>query len=282
MSSYLYLKKLSLRLAASTPYICPRTNAAPTSKGPIFICGLSCRNCFFGKLRLSNHRKKKKVESAIFDSFRSGGVVGEDEDDLTFANRRMERLEAALNGKSKWLVGGLFAVAIIWKHDALTMWAAMGTFVNSLLSVALKKILNQERPSALRSDPGMPSSHAQSIFYAVVFAIHSVMEWMGVNASSVLVGASIFICGAYLIFFVLHLKMQSWLRVSQQLHTLDQVFVGATLGSACSLTWLWIWHIFVLQAFNSSITVRAILLLGAATYYVALLLYAIRHWLLIN
>ncbi|PKU86962.1 dolichyldiphosphatase [Dendrobium catenatum] len=148
----------------------------------------------------------------------------------------------------------------------------MGTIVNSLLSAALKKMLNQERPSALRSDPGMPSSHAQSIFYGVVFAIHSVMEWMGVNASSVLVGASIFICGAYL----------SWLRVSQQLHTLDQVFVGATLGSACSISWLWIWHLFVLQAFNSSITVRAILLLGAATYYVTLLLYAIRHWLLIN
>ncbi|XP_020677287.1 lipid phosphate phosphatase epsilon 2, chloroplastic [Dendrobium catenatum] len=273
MSSYLYMKKLSLRLAASTPYICPRIKAAPASKGPIFICGISCRNCFLGKLRLSNHRKKKKkVELAIFDSFHSGGVVGEDEDDLTFANRRMERLEAALNGMSKWLVAGLFAVAIIWKHDAVTIWAAMGTIVNSLLSAALKKMLNQERPSALRSDPGMPSSHAQSIFYGVVFAIHSVMEWMGVNASSVLVGASIFICGAYL----------SWLRVSQQLHTLDQVFVGATLGSACSISWLWIWHLFVLQAFNSSITVRAILLLGAATYYVTLLLYAIRHWLLIN
>ncbi|PKU86963.1 hypothetical protein MA16_Dca017863 [Dendrobium catenatum] len=103
------MKKLSLRLAASTPYICPRIKAAPASKGPIFICGISCRNCFLGKLRLSNHRKKKKkVELAIFDSFHSGGVVGEDEDDLTFANRRMERLEAALNGMVAFFFSSFF------------------------------------------------------------------------------------------------------------------------------------------------------------------------------
>ena len=51
---------------------------------------------------------------------------------------------------------------------------AMGWIVNVLLSVGLKRVLNQERPVAgLKSDPGMPSSHAQSIFFTVVFAIAS-------------------------------------------------------------------------------------------------------------
>jgi membrane-associated phospholipid phosphatase len=35
-------------------------------------------------------------------------------------------------------------------------------------------MFNHERPAlALRSDPGMPSSHAQSIFYAAVFLVLS-------------------------------------------------------------------------------------------------------------
>ncbi|XP_020594509.1 lipid phosphate phosphatase epsilon 2, chloroplastic-like, partial [Phalaenopsis equestris] len=86
----------------------------------------------------------------------------------------------------------------MWKHDPVTIWAAMGSLLNSLLSTTLKKLLNHERPSALRTDPGMPSTHAQIIFYAVVFSIYSAMEWMGVNVSSVVVGAAIFIFGAYL------------------------------------------------------------------------------------
>ncbi|KAJ6670124.1 PALMITOYL-PROTEIN THIOESTERASE/DOLICHYLDIPHOSPHATASE 1 [Salix viminalis] len=68
----------------------------------------------------------------------------------------------------------VFGAIILWRHDAKAMWAALGSVVNSILSVILKRILNQERPdSASRSDPGMPSSHGQSIFFTVVFAILS-------------------------------------------------------------------------------------------------------------
>jgi len=71
-------------------------------------------------------------------------------------------------------VAGLFAAVLLWRHDAEALWAAMGSVLNSALSVILKRILNQERPvSHLRSDPGMPSSHAQSIFYSVMFVILS-------------------------------------------------------------------------------------------------------------
>lgn len=50
----------------------------------------------------------------------------------------------------------------------------MGAVINSGLSVTLKRVLNHQRPvSGLRSDPGMPSSHAQSLFYAAVLGIIS-------------------------------------------------------------------------------------------------------------
>lgn len=71
------------------------------------------------------------------------------------------------------MVAGLFGLMILWKHDAEILWAATGSIFNSYISVTLKRVLNQERPSGLRSDPGMPSSHAQSIFYVSVFAFLS-------------------------------------------------------------------------------------------------------------
>lgn len=71
-------------------------------------------------------------------------------------------------------MAGSFAFAALWKRDPDIMWALMGAVANTLLSSVLKKLLNHERPApALRSDPGMPSSHAQSIFYAATFLVLS-------------------------------------------------------------------------------------------------------------
>lgn len=76
--------------------------------------------------------------------------------------------------QSKWLVAALFGVIFLWRHDAEALWAASGSVLNAGLSTVLKRILNQERPvSTIRSDPGMPSSHAQSIFFTVTFSIIS-------------------------------------------------------------------------------------------------------------
>ena len=68
----------------------------------------------------------------------------------------------------------LFGAVLLGRHDAEALWAAMGSVLNTVLSVALKRVLNQERPVAnVRSDPGMPSSHAQSIFFTFSFVVLS-------------------------------------------------------------------------------------------------------------
>lgn len=68
----------------------------------------------------------------------------------------------------------LFGLLLLWRHDPEALWAASGSVINAGLSTVLKRILNQERPVAnVRSDPGMPSSHAQAISFAVMFAILS-------------------------------------------------------------------------------------------------------------
>ncbi|KAH9624359.1 hypothetical protein KSS87_004406 [Heliosperma pusillum] len=87
---------------------------------------------------------------------------------------RLPAIECGCQYQSKWLVAAIFGAVILWRHDPEAVWAVMGSVLNSVLSVVLKRVLNQERPvSNRRSDPGMPSSHAQSIFFAAVFVIMS-------------------------------------------------------------------------------------------------------------
>uniref|UniRef100_A0A7N0ZZR4 Phosphatidic acid phosphatase type 2/haloperoxidase domain-containing protein n=1 Tax=Kalanchoe fedtschenkoi TaxID=63787 RepID=A0A7N0ZZR4_KALFE len=80
--------------------------------------------------------------------------------------------EATLNRLSKWIVAAAFCAIFIWKHDAEAMWLLTGSVLNTILSIVLKQVLNQDRPvSTLKSDPGMPSSHAQSIFFVAAYLI---------------------------------------------------------------------------------------------------------------
>ncbi|KAM3363097.1 hypothetical protein P3S68_017951 [Capsicum galapagoense] len=113
-------------------------------------------------------------------------------------------LEATLNCLSKWLVAAVYGIILLWRHDMDALRAISGGVLNAYLSTALKGILNHERPvSTLRSDPGMPSSHAQSIFYSVAFCIISMVKYMGFNGITAVTGVLIFAMGSYF----------SWLRV---------------------------------------------------------------------
>ncbi|KAH9319938.1 hypothetical protein KI387_021707, partial [Taxus chinensis] len=70
--------------------------------------------------------------------------------------------------------------------------------------------------------------------------------WQGVTALSAGGVFAILICGAYL----------AWLRVSEGLHSYDQVLVGASLGSLTAAIWFWLWKVIMLKAFISFIWVR--------------------------
>ncbi|KAF3632163.1 putative mitochondrial chaperone BCS1-A-like [Capsicum annuum] len=180
-------------------------------------------------------------------------------------------LNATLNSLSKWLVAAVFCIILLWRHDTEAIWAASGSVLNAWLSTVLKRILNQERPvSTIRSDPGMPSSHAQSIFYTLMFCIVSMVEYFGLNGITAVMSALIFAIGSYL----------SWLRVSQQLHTISQVAVGAALGFSFSVFWFWLWDAIVLKVYLSNLWVQLIIVLGTATICVCFLLYVFRYWVL--
>ncbi|XWS42089.1 hypothetical protein CRYUN_Cryun17cG0138800 [Craigia yunnanensis] len=127
------------------------------------------------------------IKTSVFKDFRNGNDGLQVLEQEAFINGPvgLQGLKPTLNRLSKWLVAALFGGVILSRHDAEALWMAMGSIVNALLSVELKRVLNQERPVAgLKSDPGMPSSHAQSIFFTVVFTIASILEWLGVNVLS--------------------------------------------------------------------------------------------------
>lgn len=67
--------------------------------------------------------------------------------------------------------------------------------------------------------------------------------------------------------------LQSWLRVSQQFHTISQVVVGALVGSVFAILWFWSWEAFVLRAFNSLLWVRFSVAFGGATFSFSSILY---------
>ncbi|XP_060194067.1 lipid phosphate phosphatase epsilon 1, chloroplastic-like [Lycium barbarum] len=188
-----------------------------------------------------------------------------------FSNSASGGLNATLNSLSKWLVAAVFGVIVLWRHDGEALWAASGSVLNVGLSNVLKRILNQERPfSTMRSDPGMPSSHAQSIFYTVMFCIVSMVEYFGLNGITAVISALIFAIGSYF----------SWLRVSQKLHTTSQVAVGAAVGFSFSVFWFWLWNAIVLKAFMSHLWVQLSILLGTAAICISFLLYVVRYWVL--
>ncbi|CAA6673228.1 unnamed protein product [Spirodela intermedia] len=181
-----------------------------------------------------------------------------------------EGLESTLNKLSKWTIAALFGIVILWKHDGEAMWAAMGSVINALLSKQLKQIFNHQRPDpSLKSGPGMPSSHAQSIFYAASYVVILLIDSWGINVFTLSLGIFTLACGVYL----------SWLRVSQKLHTVAQVSVGAAIGSAFSIGWFFLWRDLVAKAFVSSLWLRIVVVLASVAFCAGFLVYVVRTWL---
>ncbi|KAJ9541000.1 hypothetical protein OSB04_027506 [Centaurea solstitialis] len=140
-------------------------------------------------------------------------------------------LHILLNGLSKWCIAATYYGVVVLRHDdglAVAVWAVIGSVLNVALSFVLKQIIRQDRPvSEVCSGPGMPSSHAQSISFAVVYVILSIVGWLGLNAFSVIFSGLVIVVGVYL----------SWLRILLRYHTTSQVVAGAVVGSVFSVLW---------------------------------------------
>ncbi len=73
------------------------------------------------------------------------------------------RVLSAINESTKWVVSGAVAGVLVWLRNEHAAWAVLGAVLSSFVCKLLKHAINQERPgTAVKTDPGMPSSHANS------------------------------------------------------------------------------------------------------------------------
>ncbi|XP_024532790.1 lipid phosphate phosphatase epsilon 1, chloroplastic-like [Selaginella moellendorffii] len=147
------------------------------------------------------------------------------------------------NRTSKWAITGLATGFLLYRqNDPASMWAITGALANGATSKLLKQCINQQRPIAAanhaRLDPGMPSSHAQSLAYLSTYATIEIAGWSGVNpVLSLALRAIVLSTAAYL----------AHLRISMGFHTSAQVAVGSVIGSSSAVIWNWIWKAIVEQ-----------------------------------
>ena len=140
--------------------------------------------------------------------------------------------------ETKWVVSGAAFATLCVRRDLATALCIFGAIVNALLAKLCKRLFNASRPDgAGLSDPGMPSSHAQSLFF---FATYLSMMLDEPALSSVLRGnAYTFILSRLLpVAFFGAAAVLASLRVRAGLHTIAQVGVGACFGSAFGAGWV--------------------------------------------
>lgn len=127
---------------------------------------------------------------------------------------------------TKWTLCVLVSGMLLYYRDATSVLYVSGAGLNSLVGKLLKKVIKQPRPTTLKADSGMPSSHAMSLsFLALLGVVHF---WVrgGVLWQWGLVGGGV----------LMAVVASSW-RIGAGYHTVGQVIAGWMLGGVDAAVW---------------------------------------------
>jgi len=131
---------------------------------------------------------------------------------------------------TKWIVSLTAAGVLLYRRDALAVSAILGALSNAVLGKVLKRILRQKRPTgAPLADPGMPSSHAMSLFFLSSYLCAAILAW----TPTWLPAHRAAVMGSLLAFAT---SSAAW-RVRAGLHTPAQIVAGALLGGSNGVIW---------------------------------------------
>eukprot|EP00656_Telonema_subtile_P005081 TRINITY_DN12306_c0_g1_i2.p1 TRINITY_DN12306_c0_g1~~TRINITY_DN12306_c0_g1_i2.p1 ORF type:complete len:234 (-),score=37.40 TRINITY_DN12306_c0_g1_i2:102-803(-) len=137
---------------------------------------------------------------------------------------------------TKWTVAGLTSCVLVWRRDAFMILLVVGAGLAGITSKFLKFVLDQRRPSDSKGDPGMPSSHATSLFFMTWTVAQrwlrtpTDLEWL--STVGLPLSAETATCGIMGLATVLTLS-----RVRARYHTIEQVLAGCVLGLVLSTGW---------------------------------------------
>ncbi|CAG9463749.1 unnamed protein product [Pedinophyceae sp. YPF-701] len=155
----------------------------------------------------------------------------------------VQRSLSQRTSSTKWWVSGSAFVVLVASRDAAVAWQLVGSIAAAFNCKLLKRVLNHERPDgAQKSDPGMPSSHAQSLAFLGTSAAIGLRVWcqdatLALAAPGAMMALAVFL---------------TWLRVELGFHTGPQVVVGFVLGAVSALAWRWLGTEAALPMFTSS------------------------------
>jgi len=164
----------------------------------------------------SSKQRKKKGLSDI-ENYPRGGT----------GERNFMRMLWYINESTKWVVSALVFGILLGRRDETTAWCIIGGVITAILCRMLKFIINASRPSSIKSDPGMPSSHASTLAFLSAFPSLLVLQGQH-GLSSFLIAWSLPMGGIFL----------TSLRVILGYHTVPQVVVGWILGTTMAYVWL--------------------------------------------
>lgn len=157
----------------------------------------------------------------------------------------------------KLIVSFLVAGVLLCSPAPSVLYYAIGSVLNGLLSILIKRALQCPRPVGSRKmGYGMPSSHAQSLFYfttlliinplkfanilpiTAVFSMYTILSWytFSFNRIADVRFSTICTCSRKLTLSYpqLFVHLFSKWRVDDRLHSLGQTVAGAILGTMCA------------------------------------------------
>lgn len=141
---------------------------------------------------------------------------------------KLDVIITGIGSTTSFVVAGTFFFVLCYKRDSLMISFFLGAIANAIFGKVLKKFLNIERPGIADegdavckidrpNDNGMPSSHGMSVGFICTFV------------ALLLPNTTI----PLLIYAAISLSY----RVKVNLHTVDQIAVGALLGTFDGAAW---------------------------------------------
>eukprot|EP00640_Fibrocapsa_japonica_P006758 CAMPEP_0113953432 /NCGR_PEP_ID=MMETSP1339-20121228/90973_1 /TAXON_ID=94617 /ORGANISM="Fibrocapsa japonica" /LENGTH=175 /DNA_ID=CAMNT_0000962161 /DNA_START=224 /DNA_END=748 /DNA_ORIENTATION=+ /assembly_acc=CAM_ASM_000762 len=124
--------------------------------------------------------KDQVVQSDDYSSMISAQKETRSTWDSNPAVRVWESLCRVVGVSAKPVVCALALAALLTCRDAWVLALISGALANGVLSKVLKKIINQSRPeNAQKDEPGMPSSHAMTLYFFASFLSITSQQVMG-------------------------------------------------------------------------------------------------------
>lgn len=143
---------------------------------------------------------------------------------LFFLAKGRERHETSM-AETRWIVSACAFVALVTRDDQRVTFCVAGAIVNALVNKGLKRLIAQARPpGSPLHDPGMPSSHASSLFFFTAYIALALMQHAAPYG------------GACAIALIALAGCAARSRVPR-FHTTAQVSVGAVVGSLAGAAW---------------------------------------------